>query len=220
MVDKVVEEHNITLPRDLPSGHVIAVDVDVDIYMRDYAADFYEWVNGVLIKMSPVSGKHDGITNYLRNILDAYFSLRKLGTTRAAPFVMRMDKVNSRREPDLQVILNTNSGTLNDTHMDGASDICIEVVSPSNEGTDYGDKLREYELGGVTEYWLIDPRRQEVRFHHLTDTGLYKSILPIDGIYNTPLLPDFQLTIETLWQDKLPDFYAIADVVKTMVNGT
>ena len=216
MVDKFADEHQISLPRDLPSGQIMAVDVDVDIYMRDYAESFYEWVNGVLIKMSPVSGKHDGITNYIRNLLDAYFSLRQLGTTRGAPFVMRLDTVNSRREPDLQVILNTNSGTLNDTYMDGASDICIEVVSPSNEGTDYGDKLREYELGGVREYWLIDPRRQEVRFHRLGDTGLYKSILPVDGIYSTSLLPDFQLEIEILWHEELPNFYAIAEAVKAM----
>lgn len=78
--------------------------------------------------------------------------------------------------------------------------------------------MREYELGGVREYWLIDPRRQEVRFHRLSDTGLYKSILPVDGIYSTPLLPDFQLEIAILWREELPNFYAIAEAVKAMVE--
>lgn len=220
MVDKIIDENTITLkfPRDFPSGKIAAFDVDADIYMRDYAADFYEWVDGVLIKMSPVSGKHDILTRYFARLLEAYFALKKIGTIRVAPFVMRMDKVKSRREPDLQVILNSNPGTLNDTYMDGAADICIEIVSPSNEGTDYGDKLREYEQGGVQEYWLIDPLRKECRFHRLADGKTYKLIHPENGTYTTSFLPQFELHIPTLWQDELPDILTVVERVKAMVE--
>lgn len=220
MVDKIIEEQSvtITLPRDLPGGNIVAFDVDDDIYMRDYADYFYEWINGVLIKTSPISLRHDGIAGYLRELLRAYFALKPIGQVLSAPFVMRMDKVKSRREPDLQVILNTNPGTLNDTFMDGPADICIEVVSPSNEGTDYGDKLREYEQGGVTEYWLIDPRREEVRFHRLSDSGIYKLIHPKNDIYASPLLPDFELHIPTLWEEEMPDIMTVVERVKAMLE--
>lgn len=220
MVDKIQEEHHATLrfPRTFPSGNIVAANVDADTYMRDYAEHFYEWVDGVVIKMSPVSGKHDELTRYFTRLLEAYFALRKIGTIRISPFVMRLDKVNSRREPDVQVILDDNPGTLTDTYMDGGADICIEVVSPANADSDYGDKFQEYEAGGVREYWIIDPLRKECRFHRLSDTGVYQTISPQENEYSTPRLPQFVLPIDTLWQEELPDILTCVEMVKGMVS--
>src|SRR5688572_2104253 len=121
--------------------------ISADEYMERYAHDFYEWVDGELIKMSPVQEEHDGLSAYFRHVLDAYFELRPIGTVRADPFVMRVDATNSRREPDLQVILNTNPGQLTKTVMLGPADIVIEIVSPESVERDYGAKLKEYESG-------------------------------------------------------------------------
>lgn len=70
---------------------VIAIHVSEDEYMRDYAEHFYEWVDGVVIKMSPVTAKHDGLSVYLRQLLDTYFALRPIGKVRSEPFVMKAD---------------------------------------------------------------------------------------------------------------------------------
>ncbi len=191
-------------------------EVSEDVYMHEYAAEFYEWVGGVLIKMTPVSARHDGLTRFLDRLIGGYLDLTNLGQIRSAPFVMRVGK--SRREPDLQVILNDNPGELTDTYMDGPADICIEIVSPSNEAVDYGDKFREYEQAGVREYWIFDPMRQETRFHRLNSKGTYTQVIPEDGKYTTPLLPDFVLDVSLLWQDDLPDLFTVAQMVKDMLN--
>jgi len=193
-----------------------AVEVSEDIYMREYAAEFHEWVGGALIKMTPVSARHDGIGGMMREFCRAYFALRPIGQVRSAPFVMRIGK--SRREPDLQIILNDNPGKLTDTYMDGPADICIEIVSPSNEAVDYGDKFREYEQAGVHEYWILDPMRQETRFHCLNSKGTYTQVIPEDGKYTTPLLPDFVLDVSLLWRDELPDLFTVAQMVKDMLD--
>jgi Uma2 family endonuclease len=211
-------EAKITMPRTLPAGQIVALDIAEADYMRDYAESFHEWVEGVVVKMSPVSGKHDELTAYLRILLDTYFALKPLGKVRSAPFVMRIKKPKSRREPDLQVILHSNPGKLEATYMDGAADICIEVVSPGSESTDYGDKFKEYEQGGVREYWIIDPLRRECRFHRLVDTKLYKQIIPDEDYYETPLLPQFKFHVPTLWEDTLPDVIQIVAAVKAMVD--
>ena len=220
MVQQIVEQPvQITIPRHFPSGAIVAVNVSEDDYMRDYAADFHEWIEGVVIKMSPVSGKHDELTGYLRELFRAYLALKPIGKVLGAPFVMRLDKPKSRREPDLQVILNDNPGTLTDTYMDDAADICIEVVSPGTEATDYGDKFSEYEKGSVGEYWIVDPIREECHFYRLTDKMLYKQqVVDDDGNYSPPSLPQFKLHVPTLWQDELPDFYAVAVAIKAMVD--
>lgn len=220
MVDKLRDttEIMITIPRHFPSGQIAAFNIDADVYMRDYAQDFYEWVNGVMLKMSPVSLRHNKIVDFLRDLLRAYFIRRQIGQVASAPFVMRLDAVGSRREPDLQVILNSNTGTLTDTYMDGPADICIEVVSPSNEGTDYGDKLREYEQGGVQEYWLIDPMRKQCRFHRLSDEGAYQ-LVTVEDAYTTPLLPDFKLATDVLWQESLPDMGQVMRMIDAMLDS-
>lgn len=211
-------EAKITIPRTLPAGQIVAMDVSEDDYMRDYAESFHEWIEGVVIKMSPVSGKHDDLTAYLRSLLDAYFALNPIGKVRSAPFVMRLKKLKSRREPDLQLILNTNSGKLEATYMDGAAGICIEVVSLGTESTDYGDKFKEYENGGVREYWIIDPIREECRFHRLSDAKLYKQMIPDNDSYETSLLPQFKFHVPTLWQDDLPDVVQVVSTVKAMLD--
>ena len=201
-------------------GEIVAVNVSEDEYMERYAGDFCEWVGGVVIKMSPVTGKHDELTGYLRELFRAYFALKPIGIVRSAPFVMRIKEPESQREPDLQIILKDNPGTLKATYMEGAADICIEVISIGTEASDYGDKFKEYEEGGVGEYWIIDPIRQECHFHRLNEKNLYKSqTVDENEVYTTPKLTLFKLHVPTLWQDELPNFYQVAEAVKAMMEN-
>jgi Uma2 family endonuclease len=165
--------------------------------------------------MSQVSEFHDRLTAYFRQLLDAYFVMTKIGRVRSAPFVMRLEE--SYREPDLQVILNTNSAQLTDTAMIGPADICIEVVLPESAPRDYGDKFVEYETAGVPEYWIIDPLRQRCDFNRRGEADVYHKISPDDqGLYRTPLLLRFALHVPTLWEPELPDFFAIGKAVQDM----
>ena len=202
----------------LVSGEVVATNVSADEYLEKYAADYCEWVGGVVIRMSPVGLKHNDLTDYLRDLARAYFSSRPLGKILSQPFVMRLDATGSAREPDLQIILHSNAGKLTETAMVGPADICIEVVSPESVERDYGTKLEEYEKGGVGEYWLFDSQRKIALFYRLDEAGLYHLIsLDETGIYQTPKLPDFRLHVPTLWEDTLPDIVAIVEAVKKML---
>jgi len=124
-----------------------------------------------------------------------------------------------RREPDLLVILNTNTHELTDTYMSGPADICIEVVSEGSIDTDHGDKFKEYEKGGVPEYWIIDPLHTETRFYRLNPSGRYvRQSEDPEGNYHTPALPGFALHVPTLWQSALPGPGATFEAVKQMLE--
>jgi Uma2 family endonuclease len=195
--------------------------VSAEEYDARYAHDFYEWSNGELIKMSPVTDMHDETGAYLRDLFRAYFALRPLGTVRAAPFLQRIDAIQSRREPDLQIILNDNPGQLTPTAMIGPADICIEIVSLESVSRDYGDKFTEYEKGGVKEYWMFDHLRRVANFHRLNSEGIYVLIAPdAEGFYETPLLPGLKLHVSTLWRMPLPDILAIVEAVRKMVEDS
>jgi Uma2 family endonuclease len=211
-------QQTITLPRTLPMGEIVAVEVDEDEYMLNHAEHHREWVRGVVVNMSPISLQHDQIIGYLRELLRAYFALSPIGTVIGAPFVLRLAAVESRREPDLQVILNDNPGQLRETYMDGPADICIEVVSPDSVAVDYGEKLAEYERGGVGEYWIIDPARQVCHFYRLAESRLYGLHTPdANGMYTTPRLPRFQLQVAVLWAEPLPHIAQVVDMVRAML---
>lgn len=207
---------NVKAPVSLPLGQIVAFDVSAEDYLERYDAQHCEWVKGVVVKMAPVSAKHDDLTGYLRELFRAYFALRPIGVVRSEPFVLRIETTPSYRSPDLQVILNDNPGELTDTAMIGPADICIEVVSPGSVAIDHGEKFEEYEAAGVREYWIVDPLREECRFYRLQNGGRYAPVQPDDdGSYYTPLLPRFALHVPTLWQSVLPDIIEVVQMAQS-----
>lgn len=204
----------------IQAENVVAVGVSYEDYLEHYASDFCEWLNGAVIKMTPIHERHDLLTAYLRTLLDVYFALRPIGIVRSAPFSMKLENVTSGREPDLQIILGENP-FYTPTGMQGPADVCIEVVSLESIERDHGTKLGEYEVGGVGEYWIIDPLRREARFMRLdTSQGRYLAYREDEtGNYPSPNLLGLQLHVPTLWLDPLPNLLEVADAIKAMLAG-
>lgn len=188
-------------------------------YMEHYAEQHYEWINGELIPMSPVHARHDVLVRYLVILLDTYLEAKPIAQLRQDPFVMRLPDIESRRQPDIQVIRDDNPNELKPTFMDGPADICIEVVSPTSVVTDRGVKYEEYAKGGVKEYWLIDPISNEARFYQLNDEGIYIAQELLDDEYLTDILPKFRLHIPTLWNKDLPKTRGIVQAVDKMLQA-
>jgi Uma2 family endonuclease len=204
----------------LPSGEIVATEVSEDVYLTYFAEHFYEYVGGSIIKMSPVSARHNAILAYFLHLFNVYFELNPVGQVRFQPFVMRLEGTKSFREPDIQIILNKNPGELTDTAMIGPADLCIEIVSPESVMRDYGEKFLEYEKAGVREYWIIDPIRERCQFNRLNENGVYAAILPDEaGIIDTPLLPRLAFSVPTLWQEELPGIFAVVQAVRAMFGA-
>ncbi len=201
------------------AGNIIANHVSLEDFEKYYAEDFCEWVEGYVIKMSS-NIEHDALLRFFSILLATYLELRPIARFVQASFMMKNPAFpNRRREPDLVLVLNTSATQIQPTFVDGAADIIIEIVSPESVSRDYGEKFEEYETGGVREYWIFDPQRQECRFHRLNAAGLYQMVkLADDGRYTTPLLPDFVVDTTLLWQDPLPGPIKIVEIVKLMVS--
>jgi Uma2 family endonuclease len=195
------------------------VRVTAEEYMEKYAHEGYEWADGELEPMSPIIDRHNELQKYLIILLDAYFILRPIGKVRYHPFLLRLDAVNARREPDIMVILDTNPGEYTPTAMIGPADIVIEIVSPESVARDFGKKFVEYEKSGVKEYWLLDPLRKVAHFHRLNEEGLYQPIAPdADGNYESLLLPGLKIHVATLWQEDLPNLFETGEAVRAMLG--
>jgi Uma2 family endonuclease len=196
-------------------GHIVAYDVSEEVYLKNYARFYHEWVNGTVVKFPTADNRHNAIARYLGLMLSAYFRLRPVGYAFRAPFVMRLEELRACFEPDIQVLFTRNKNRLTESLITGPSDIAIEIVGEETQQRDYAEKLYAYERGGVSEYWIIDPLRKECRFYVANKKQVYV-FQDVDDYYSTPRLPGLMLHLPTLWEDPLPG--AVGDMVRDMLQ--
>lgn len=121
-----------------------------------------ELIDGELWDLASPSRLHQEIVSELtmrfKNHIAANDGLCKVYP---APFAVNLFADDSTFvEPDLSVICDRSK--LSERGCEGAPDLVVEVVSPSNPGMDYVSKLNLYREAGVREYWICDPRSHQV----------------------------------------------------------
>lgn len=174
-----------------------------------------EWVNGEVVLVSPASDRHQALRGFLESVIGIHAEERGLGRVLGAPFQMRLpEPVHSGREPDILFIASAHLSRLTQAYLDGPADLVVEIISPESRLRDRGEKFAEYEMGGVREYWLLDPERREADFYRLDERGRYRLAEPHrEGWYESVALPTFRLKLEWLWQVPLP---RVLDVVREL----
>jgi Uma2 family endonuclease len=173
---------------------------------------FAEWVDGEVVELSPAKDWHQGIVGFLSAILRHFCESYDLGIILVAPFQMKTGPRLPGREPDVIFIAREHLNRLKENYLDGPADLVVEVVSPDSRRRDREEKLREYEEGGVREYWLIDKPRKQAEFYQPGDDGRYKlAAVDDDGVYRSAVLNGLWIEVEWLWQEPLPK---LLDVIK------
>lgn len=164
-----------------------------------------EWVDGDVIMVSPASRRHQDIVRFLVNLLSLHVESHDLGTILIAPFQMKLGEDMPGREPDLLYVASAHLDRLGNTYLDGPADMVVEIISEESIGRDRGEKFVEYEAAGVSEYWLIDPIREQAEFYRIGADNHYHPVPPDDdGIYYSEAVESFWLRVSWLWQDPLP----------------
>ncbi|GIV21542.1 MAG: hypothetical protein KatS3mg023_3293 [Armatimonadota bacterium] len=159
-----------------------------------------EWVDGEVELMSPVSLEHDRIYGFLFSILRIFVSAHDMGTVHSEPFQMKTGRELPGRSPDILFVSRENQHRLKPTYLDGPADLVVEIVSPDSEERDRVQKFAEYQQGGVREYWLIDPQKQQAEFYVLDAAGRYAlQAKGGSGEYRSKVLEGLWLRIEWLW---------------------
>ena len=122
----------------------------------------WELVDGVPFCMSPApSIRHQGVTGALFSRVE-----QQLRGRPCRPFVAPTDVKLSDSDvvqPDILVVCDPDKIT--DTHIDGAPDLIVEVLSPGTAARDLRQKKALYERCGVPEYLVVDPlEHSAIRF--------------------------------------------------------
>jgi Uma2 family endonuclease len=164
-----------------------------------------EWVDGEIIVLSPASLQHQKLDLWLASAFDTFVKERNSGIVLTAPFLMRLPTRPSGREPDILFVAREHLDRLKETYLDGPADLVVEIISPESRERDEQTKLREYEAGGVREYWLLDPLKERAVFYQLDENASYDASAPdADGIYHSRVLEGLWLRQSWLWQKPPP----------------
>lgn len=146
--------------------------------------------------------KHQAVSSNLHRLLGMHIHAMRLGHLFAAP----TDVVLSDQDivqPDLLFVSTAHSSILTPTHVHGAPDLVVEILSESTRRTDEIVKRKLYERYGVPEYWIVDPELGTVKIYRMADNGYVRATelsQEADDILTTPLLPNLQIALPQLFE--------------------
>ena len=115
----------------------------------------YELHNGQIIYMPSPIPPHQIFADNLLTEINVHVRRQKLGRVISAP----MDTVftpNDTMQPDILFLRNDRLHLIGDKKIDGAPDLVVEILSPSNSPKEMGYKKLVYEFSGVREYWIVN----------------------------------------------------------------
>ena len=130
-----------------------------------------EFIHGVVVyphwsetTMSPApTPDHQDIVLNLGTLLKAYANANG-GKVYVAPLDVYLS-ASVRVQPDVMWLAADSACQRTDTALHGAPDLVVEVLSPGTARRDRTEKFDLYELNGVREYWLVDPRDRLVEVY-------------------------------------------------------
>jgi len=168
-----------------------------------YTADDYwslpdgvraELIDGELWDLASPSRKHQKIAFELARSLASFIEIQG-GECQVypAPFAVNLFADDSTFvEPDVSVICDRDK--LSDRGCEGAPDLVVEVVSPSNPGMDYLSKLNLYQEAGVREYWICDPQEERTLVYGF-EAESPLSIYPFSAPAASMMFPGFKVKL-------------------------
>ena len=172
-------------------------------------ADYLEWegperyqlINGEVFQMASPSVAHQALLVGLLTPFDNWLQGKPCKVF-AAPLDVRLfpkeDKSdNTVVQPDLLVVCDKDK--LSKGSVDGAPDLVIEIVSPSNTRSELFLKFQYYMKAGVREYWVIDPEMRQVQVHIYENGHYISSIYENSDHIPVTVLPGLDIALEDLW---------------------
>ena len=169
--------------------------------IEDYDDNYtYELVHGVLVvNPIPLAGEV-GPNEFLGARLLGYQEYHPQGKTLDATLPERYVRVaDGRRKADR--VIWAGLGRMPIEREDPPT-IAVEFVSQSKRDRrrDFEEKLAEYPLAEVKEYWIIDRFQRQMHAYRFYGRKRAPFVTSETGTYTTPLLPGFELALTPILQ--------------------
>lgn len=139
----------------------------------------YEYIDGEVYLLSSPRMTHQIIHSNMYRLMMNWFS-GKLCRVFSAPFDVTLEgeKPDDRNvvQPDLLISCDYNEQRDEKDRYTGIPAMVIEILSSNSISHDHVRKLNVYMLGGVGEYWIVDPKEMKVVQYYFVEKELTEMI--------------------------------------------
>ena len=157
-------------------------------------------VCGGVIERMPPGGQHGAIASELNAQLRAWAKAGPKGCVGVESVFILARNPDTVRSPDVFYVRAEHipETGIPEGFWEGAPDLAIEIVSPSESAADVRDKVRDYLAAGTQLMWVIYPRSREVILD--TPDGLARTYDHNDELMGFDILPNFTCTVASLFE--------------------
>ena len=133
-------------------------------YLALESSQLIEFEDGFIEVLDMPTPYHQELVLIVRDILKRWADARGFGKVYVSPVPLRL-RPGKYREPDVMLVSKREwVGEQQIAH----ADLVVEIVSQDRE-RDFVQKRRDYASAEIEEYWIIDPRNEEVHVLHLSN---------------------------------------------------
>ena len=154
-----------------------------------------ELIGGELVMMSPAGFDHGRFASRIVTALENHVSRQSLGivTTAEAGFQLARNP-DTVRAPDVAFVRadRVPSGGVKG-YFQGAPDLAVEVVSPSDRPDEVATKVQDWLQAGCSMVWVVEPANRTVAIHR---RGSQVVVLTLtDTLTGGDVLPEFSMPV-------------------------
>ena len=147
-------------------GKKVSYEEFMEIYEKSTLR--MELINGEIYLLGSPNIWHQEILGGLHLRFHEYFKRKKCRVF-LAPFDVHFRKKDFKEpdvmQPDILVACDVEGNVNAKGKYMGTPTLVVEILSDSTRSKDMIDKLNTYRLSGVKEYWIIDPKQEQVMIY-------------------------------------------------------
>jgi Uma2 family endonuclease len=160
----------------------------------------YQVIEGVLHMTAAPTIKHQDAARNLLVALHLFVREHRRGRVYDAPVDVQLSE-QTVVQPDIIFIARERVGIIKESHVEGAPDLIVEILCPTNWVIDRRDKFAVYEAAGVGEYWIVDPDAKTVKVYSLRQDryALVERYEPGQTV-QSERLTGFEISVDALFE--------------------
>ncbi|MGQ9909799.1 MAG: Uma2 family endonuclease [Candidatus Flexifilum sp.] len=159
---------------------------------------FYELVDGRIVAVPPVDPGHSFISARIARLLDSFVDDSGSGrvSVEQAGYVLSVDPPVVRA-PDVAFIRADRLDRRVGAFIEGAPDLVVEVMSPSDSAVELSEKIDAYFAAGARLLWVVYPRQRRIAVY---SSPLRSQIVTeADTLDGGDVLPGFRVPVRKIF---------------------
>jgi Uma2 family endonuclease len=163
-----------------------------------------DWIDGQVVLKGASTDRHQDVLGLLAAAMRCWLEAHHAGRS-LLNFQMRALPKGPGREVEYLCLTHQHyRERVREMFVAGPADVVFEILSNATRERDLQMRA-EYALGGVPEYWLIDPEQKWVEVCRLTSNGTYETACDgSSGVLKSEVFPGLWFRTEWLLEEPSP----------------